>query len=255
MRRNPNWTRDELIVAFNLYCKIPFGRIHNRNPEIIALAAVLGRTPSALSYKLANFSRLDPSLRQRGISGAGHGSHAEEEIWAEFHGNWNSLAYESEVRRARLENKSIEETVSDTLDPLPEGMEREALVKTRVNQQFFRTAVLCAYENRCAISGLAVPELLNASHIVPWRVDIANRTNPRNGLCLNALLDRAFDRGLISFSPELRVVVSSRIRVLSDDDSVSTSVIRYHDSPLRLPRKFVPHEDFLAYHRKNVFIP
>jgi putative restriction endonuclease len=49
-----NWTRNELIVAFNLYCRTPFGRIDRRNPEIIALAAALDRTPSAVSWKLAN---------------------------------------------------------------------------------------------------------------------------------------------------------------------------------------------------------
>ena len=66
-----NWTREELIVAFNLYCKIPFGRIHIRNPLIIELAKAIGRTPSALSWKLANFARLDPALRKRNIAGAG----------------------------------------------------------------------------------------------------------------------------------------------------------------------------------------
>lgn len=58
------WTRDELILAFNLYCKIPFGTIHIRNPQIIALAKVLRRTPSAVSWKLANFASLDPSLKE-----------------------------------------------------------------------------------------------------------------------------------------------------------------------------------------------
>src|SRR5574337_228422 len=62
-----NWTREELILAFNLYCKIPFGKIHYRNPEIIDLAMVIGRTPSAVSWKLANFARLDPSLKSRRI--------------------------------------------------------------------------------------------------------------------------------------------------------------------------------------------
>ena len=79
-----NWTREELIVAFNLYCKIPFGRIHIRNPLIIELAKAIGRTPSALSWKLANFARLDPALRKRNIAGAGHGARAEVEIWKEF---------------------------------------------------------------------------------------------------------------------------------------------------------------------------
>jgi len=79
-----NWRRDELILAFNLYCKTPFGRIHIRNPEIIALAKLLGRTPSAVSWKLANFARLDPSLRARQIKGASHGGFTEIEVWEEF---------------------------------------------------------------------------------------------------------------------------------------------------------------------------
>ena len=67
------WTHNELIVAFNLYCKIPFGRIHIHNPQIITLAKAIDRTPSAVSWKLANFARLDPSLKKRGIEGADHG--------------------------------------------------------------------------------------------------------------------------------------------------------------------------------------
>jgi hypothetical protein len=64
-----DWTRDELILAFNLYCKTPFGKIHIRNPDVIALATAIGRTPSAVSWKLANFARLDPPLQERKVSG------------------------------------------------------------------------------------------------------------------------------------------------------------------------------------------
>ena len=74
------WTREELIVAFNLYCKIPFGRIHIRNPLVMDLAKAIGRTPSAVSWKLANFARLDPALQKRNIAGASHGARAEVEI-------------------------------------------------------------------------------------------------------------------------------------------------------------------------------
>ena len=63
------WTREEHVLAFNLYCKIPFGTIHVRNPKIIELASLLGRSVGAVSYKLANFSRLDPKLQARGIRG------------------------------------------------------------------------------------------------------------------------------------------------------------------------------------------
>ena len=67
-----DWTRRELVVAFNLYCKIPFGKIDKSNPQIIALATALGRSPSALSWKLANFARLDPALKKRDVTGATH---------------------------------------------------------------------------------------------------------------------------------------------------------------------------------------
>jgi HNH endonuclease len=194
MSTRRDWTRAELVVAFNLYCKIPFGRIHNRNPEIIALARQIGRTPSALSWKLANFARLDPSVRGRNRSGATHGAASEQEVWDEFHGNWNELAYESERLLVRFGAKES----LPKIEHLPRGSTRLSLIKARVNQGFFRSAVLASYDQCCCITGLDVPSLLNASHIVPWRVDEDNRTNPSNGLCLNALHDRAFDSGLIT---------------------------------------------------------
>jgi hypothetical protein len=89
-----DWSREELIVAFNLYCR-PFGRIHIRNPQIIDLAKAIGRTPSAVSWKLANFARLDPALKKRHIAGASHGARAEVEVWNEFNQNWEKLAFES----------------------------------------------------------------------------------------------------------------------------------------------------------------
>ncbi|MEO6923414.1 MAG: HNH endonuclease signature motif containing protein, partial [Bryocella sp.] len=177
-----NWTRDELVIAFNLYCKIPFGKIHTRNPEIVTLANALNRTPSALSWKLANFARLDPSLKARRISGAEHGSKLDEQIWEEFNGDWDRLSLESELRLNGV--LGIEQRPYFP-EQFPDGISRAAIVNVRINQAFFRSAVLAAYESKCCITGLSVPPLLNASHIVPWSVDVRNRTNPRNGLCLN----------------------------------------------------------------------
>jgi putative restriction endonuclease len=82
MRAGQNlWSREELILAINLYCKLPFGRLHNRNPEIINLANLIGRTPSSVAYKLVNFASLDPSLKARGIKGASNASNLDREIW------------------------------------------------------------------------------------------------------------------------------------------------------------------------------
>ena len=130
------WTRNELIVAFNLYCQTAFGRLHNRNPEIIAIAEALGRTPSSLTWKLVNFARLDPELKGRGIRGASHGSKADEKIWNEFNSDWNSLAFESQQALVELQGHRCEQI--EATEPLPEGRNRLALVKARVNQSFFR---------------------------------------------------------------------------------------------------------------------
>ena len=114
-----NWTRDELIVAFNLYCKIPFGKITSKNPEIINLAKIIGRTPSAVALKLVNFARLDPELQKRKIVGMSHGSKSEEKIWNEFHGNWEELAFESELLLARFKGGPIENSAKINLDNIP----------------------------------------------------------------------------------------------------------------------------------------
>jgi hypothetical protein len=115
-----DWTREELIVAFNLYCKIPFGRIHIRNPLVIEMAKAIGRTPSAVSWKLANFARLDPALKKRNISGATHGARADVEIWTEFGNNWEALAFESERLLKRITGRAPE--FIDETREFPEGL-------------------------------------------------------------------------------------------------------------------------------------
>jgi len=222
------WTREELIIAFNLYCKIPFGKIDHGNPEIISLANVLGRTPSAVSWKLANFARLDPSLQKRNIAGASHGAKLDIEIWNEFNNDWERLAFESEKLLADKTGKQIEEiTDIETIDLPRVGKERETIVKVRVNQSFFRKAVLSAYNFRCCITGLAISEMLNASHIVPWSKDEVNRVNPTNGLCLNAFHDRAFDRGLLTITTDFKVKISPVIKIITKDLSATEFLIRF----------------------------
>jgi len=245
-----DWTREELIVAFNLYCKIPFGRIHIRNPLIIELAKSIGRSPSAVSWKLANFARLDPALQKRNIAGATHGAQAEVDIWNEFNNNWEKLAFESE---RLLESITGLAPSAEEETEFPEGRTRETIVRTRVNQGFFRAAVLAAYGARCCITGLALPQLLNASHIVPWSVDVRNRTNPRNGLCLNAIHDRAFDCGLITVIPDLRVRVSPKTGSATDR-AAEEFLYRFENAPISLPRRFAPDENFLRYHNEHVFL-
>jgi putative restriction endonuclease len=249
--RNRGWTREELIVAFNLYCKIPFGKIHIRNASIIKLAQAIGRTPSSVSWKLANFARLDPGLKKRNISGASHGSKAEVEIWEEFNNDWERLSFESELLLERITGQ-LPDPIEEARN-FPEGKSREVLVRTRVNQGFFRAAVLAAYNARCCITGSSVPQLLNASHIVPWSVDIKNRTNPRNGLCLNALHDRAFDCGLLTVTPNLKIKISPKMKGNPVVLGAEEFLWRYNDVPITPPQHFAPDGDLLLFHNRNVF--
>jgi len=253
---NRLWTRDELIIAFNLYCKIPFGQIDQRNSAVIALANVLGRTPASLAWKLANFARLDPALQKRGIKGASHGSKSEVEVWEAFNNNWDLLAFESERLLADLTGQSVEDMNGLDEGELPkEGLERERLVRVRVNQRFFRSTVLTSYESRCCITGLATPKLLSASHIAPWAKDHNNRMNPRNGLCLNLLHHRAFDEGLITITPEFRVRVSSSLATPTTGDANHTFFQSYNNQLARLPQRFLPDAMLLDWHNKTIFVP
>ena len=252
-RDGQNWTREEHILAFNLYCKIPFGTIHMRNPRIIELARLLGRRVGSVSYKLANFARLDPALQARNIEGMAHGAKGEEEVWQEFDHHPESLAFESERLLAQRLGKPVEEVADVETRDLPAvGLERETIVRVRVNQSFFRSRILSAYNYRCCVTGLSVQPLLVASHIVPWSEDAANRLNPRNGLCLNALHDRAFDRGLMTVDDELRVRSSPTIRDLAGEDcGVLDWLLAFEGRALTLPRKFGPDPALLARHRQR----
>jgi putative restriction endonuclease len=247
MHRN-DWTRDQLILAFNLYCKIPFGRIDHRNPEIIVLANAIGRSPSAVSWKLSNFASLDPSLKARRIAGARHGAKADKEIWDEFSGDWDRLVYESERLMLQIKGAAPKEE-----ELFPEGKSIEAIVKVRINQGFFRSAVLATYNMRCCVTGLSFPELLNASHIVPWRIDSKNRTNPRNGLCLNAIHDRAFDCGLLTITTDYSVKLSPVIQRATKDDSLVAFFRVYDRVQINMPSRFKPDPEFLKYHNEEVF--
>lgn len=244
-----NWTRKEHIVAFNLYCKTPFTKINSSNAGVQELAPIIGRSVGAVAMKLANFARLDPTLKARGIKGLERGSKGEEEVWEEFHGNWEELAYESERILAEFKNEDVENSADLDKENLPsEGKERETIVKTRVNQSFFRKTVLASYDNRCCITGIQIPELLIGSHIKPWSSDQENRMNPRNGLCLNALHDKAFDRGLITIDEDFKIVISEKL------EEVDKNFFKvYQGGKIKLPQKFYPEKEFLQYHNDVIF--
>lgn len=246
-----NWTREELILAINLYCKIPFGTIHNRNPKIIKLANLINRSPNAVSYKLANFASIDPSLDRKGAS---HTSKLDKKVWYEFFNNWTELSYESEKILLKYKNKNIKSKI-DKLSDLPDGKDKYRSTKTRINQSFFRSAILASYNNKCCITGISEKKLLIASHIIPWSVDKPNRTNPQNGLCLNAMHDKAFDCGLLTIkSEDYSIAISSAVREKYDKNENYNIFKKYDGKRIKLPERFLPNKQFLKYHNNDIFI-
>lgn len=249
-QKRRNWTREELIVAFNLYCKIPFSKINYRHHLIIKLAEAIQRTPSAVAWKLVNFASLDPSLLKRGIKGATNTGKLDKIIFDEFTNNWDELAYESEVLLSKFLN---EEKIIDEELNFEEGKEKIQNVKVRVNQSFFRSTVLSSYDFKCCLTGIDIPELLIASHIVPWSKDKKNRLNPQNGLCLNNLHDKAFDKGFITFDSNFEMVLSNSIKN-NKSEYIQKYFLNFEGNSLILPKRFIPDESFLEYHNKNIFL-
>ncbi len=252
------WSHDELLCALRLYCRTPFGKLHQHNPDIVELATMLGRTPSALAMKTCNFASLDPTHQSRNVAGLGNFSSADRDLFAAFAVDSESIAAEAEDVYARLARgpglPSAFKVAAPAAPAAPAGpTEVSRTVQTRRVQSFFRAAVMASYENTCALSGIALGQLLNASHIIPWSVEPSKRADPRNGIALNVLYDRAFDRGLITFDENLCVVVSDLLRTNDPPLLQRQALLDIEGAPLRQPHRFAPDRGALKYHRACVF--
>lgn len=254
MTTSKNWTKEQAKLAFHLYCQLPFGKLHKGNPEIIRLAQAIGRTPSAVAMKLVNFASLDPAITSTGRRGLDGASNLDREIWAEFNADWDRLAVECEMLRRRIAPEPVADEVDELVAPEDcTGETRRVVTEQRIKQNFFRRAVLSSYGGRCCISGLSEPRLLIASHIVPWSKDKQNRLNPCNGLCLSAIHDRAFDKGLITLSDDFKLIVSDELKRRSDA-FIKAVFLPMEGLTISLPERFMPTTKFVAWHRSELFV-
>lgn len=252
-----SWTHKQLLLAFKLYCQISFGKFHLHNPEIIKYGKLIGRTSSALAMKLSNIASLDPAFTSTGRKGLTGASVADKAMWEEMQLNWELFVIEIQKAESSFGITSDIHTETD-YDSLPNeavdytGSNKAIQSTTRVGQSFFRRSVLSAYDYRCCISGPAVPRLLVASHIIPWRVDEKNRLNPKNGLCLSIFHDKAFDLGIITIADDMTISVS-RLKASKGDSFFDAAIFAYDGKPIFLPEKFRPSKEFLSYHRQHIF--
>jgi len=248
MSRNDKWTREQLIMALNVYCKIPFKDVKEWHPIIKKYAPLIGRSPVALKMKVGNFGRFDPNLRSQGIVGLGHGSKDEEVIWNEFWGNPEKLAFESERLFAERAKTPIEKFVEIDIPGIPKGKNRDVIIHQRVNQCFFRKMILCAYLNRCCVTGITHTSLLEACHILSWSDDEVNRMNPSNGLCMNPLFHKAYDKYLMTITPDYEICISDRMLADIKEDGTLLFLKNLSGKHIIMPEKFFPNQDFLSQH-------
>lgn len=238
------WSREQEIVALYMYCLIPFNKVSGNNPHIAKMAKIIGRpNANSLKAKIGNFGKFDTNLVAVGL---GHSSHLDEEIWNEYNGRWQDLEVDALKLIEKFQHINHEEQTEIPFIPI--GKERDVVIKQRINQSLFRNMVLSAYNNTCCITGLARPELIEACHIIDWADDEKNRINPCNGLAMNVLFHRAFDKLYLGISTDLRVIISDKLYDgLKGKDKDKTYEIfnPYNGKNIMLPKKFKPNIEFI----------
>ena len=249
-----NWTREELILAYNLYCKLPYGHFNVSSKEVQHLAKLIGRTPGAVAFKLVNFVNIDPRQREFGRKGACNGSKLDKIIFEEFSKNFDNAFYESEKLLAQKESSEKAVEIENLIKINKQGEDAIRKTKTRVNQDYFRAIVLSNYAGHCAVTDISIKETLVASHIKPWSKDEENRLNPKNGICLSATFDKLFDRGLMTIDNDFKIVYSNQLKSYSGQKFYSEHFAPFENKKINLPVKFLPDKDLLEYHQNHIFI-
>ena len=146
------YAKNKLDKALRLYCQLPFGQLHQRNPEVIAVANAINRTPSAVAMKACNFASLDPVIKQRGL---GNVSCSDRELWDEFQQDSEVIA---DLAEATYQQVVVNNEIAATIEKPSGPTESIREIKTRRVQSFFRKSVLISYGNQCAINGLKISE-------------------------------------------------------------------------------------------------
>lgn len=237
------WTYDEVVLALYAYCHVPFNRAHNNNPWIIKIASIIERTPASVKMKIGNLGAFDPTLKEKGITGLVKTSKIDEEVWNDYYGKWDSLINDAENIIAQKDLSQANEIIL-----LPEGTEAYYTAKRRLNQDFFRSCVLSSYNNRCCITNITNPRLLEACHIKSWTDHKELRVDPSNGLCFNKLLHAAYDNFLVSITPDYNIVFSEEFIESCKDETLRFYFAEKNEKKINLPSRFYPYKDGLQEH-------
>ena len=240
-----SWSREDILIAYALYCITPVNQINASNKTIQQVATLIPHSVGSIVLRMNNFRFLDPTVN----AGLGHVAKADKLIYEEFKHDWGALSLQAEA----LTGLALFDS-----SPLQGAKPLSSLTNhTRVSRErhFFKSAVLAAYDNTCYISGCTVPRLLNASHIKPYSKcrDEADRVNPENGICLNTFYDKAFDAGLMTIDPTGKIFISPTVKALAKDSFTQQWLVALDGVTLTPPSRFPPRKDYLEYHNDVIF--
>ncbi|MDD7256054.1 HNH endonuclease [Bullifex porci] len=269
-RTGIKWNEDEITLCLGLYYLYSSGVV-SFDEGATALGKLLGRTRGSVGFKLGNIANCDNP--NKGFSNI---NKLDMILFKRYVDDIDSLflnikkilrldSYKSLDSSILLKNNpycnnDIESLVAEslvekektnsTIDYASE--DKESIVRVREKQWAFRTALLTNYDRTCCISGIKTPQLLVASHIVPWAADKSKRLNPANGLLLNPILDKAFDQGFITFHPEKHsLIISDKIK----DEKTIEYLSPFENCILATPKhkSASPAKENLEYHNDVIF--
>lgn len=205
-------------------------------------------------YKKGEFSMFrNISTGQQSYPGKGFCTAAVKQLL-------NYYKYQSNEKKAwdLLKTKPKAKSVAKDLITIfkidKEGKDKITTTSIRLGQNYFRKMILHNYENRCCITGLNIPQTLRASHITTWASDKVNRMNPENGLCLSATYDAAFDKHLISFDENYRMIISKEIKDYYTNDITKYYFKNYEGKQISLPYQYLPSKKLLEKHRELMIV-
>ncbi len=160
----------------------------------------------------------------------------------------NDLMSVFEKEKFTADDFTFEPKGKEVVAEVFKGREEWRETKVRIDQNVFRRKILSIYGGECCITGLNVPALNVASHIIPWSEREDRRLDPRNGLCLSGTFDLAFDRHLIGLDDDYRVIVSSALKEFYSRAVVKQIFDPVEGTQIRMPSKFLPDQELLATH-------
>lgn len=255
------YTEDECILALELYMTLERKDIRKTNQRIIGLSEFLTkhghpRNVNSVKMKVENFKACDPLYPGKSLTNY---SDTDVAVWNRFYDvGFINLAEAADEARRRISRGNDIALDYNLLGLNVSGKTTTVEKRVRVNQEIFRARVLTVYDSKCCITGMQIPEMLQACHIKPWRDSPENspeRIDPRNGLCLNKVHHAAFDEGLFTLDEHYRVELSPMLEEKEQKDVLDRFYYPYEGKTIMVAiNSFLPLQKYLDFHRKNIFI-